>query len=74
MKEFPLNTDLLEGNWQQIRNRAKAWWADLTDDDLDQASGRLELLIKLLQEKYGYSRKAATVEIMTRVIEFEWNL
>lgn len=69
-----MNINVLEGKWQQVHNRAKAWWADLTDEELDQASGRLELLIKLLQEKYGYSRKAAADEIMTRVIEVEWKL
>jgi uncharacterized protein YjbJ (UPF0337 family) len=73
LKEDPMNRDVLEGKWKQIRGQAKEWWGELTDHDLDRATGRLEVLIGLLQEKYGYSRKDAADEILTRVIEFESN-
>lgn len=69
-----MNKDIIEGKWKQMRGEAKAWWGKLTDDDLDRAGGKFEVLAGLLQEKYGYSREAAANEIDKRVTEFEGNL
>ena len=69
-----MNKDVFEGKWKQIRGEAKAWWGKLTDDDLDRAAGKLEVLVGLLQEKYGYSREQAVDDIDRRVTEFEANL
>jgi len=66
-----MNKDILEGKWKQMRGQAKAWWGKLTDDDLDRAAGKFEILAGILQEKYGYSRQRATDEIDRRVTEFE---
>jgi len=66
-----MNKDILEGKWKQIRGEAKAWWAKLTDDDLDRIAGKFEVLVGLLQEKYGYSREQAADEIDRRVTNFE---
>ena len=54
-----MNKDILEGKWKQIRGEAKAWWGKLTDDDLDRANGKFDVLAGLLQEKYGYTRQRA---------------
>ncbi len=69
-----MNKDILEGNWKQIRGEAKAWWGKLTDDDLDRAAGKLEVLAGLLQEKYGYTRQRAADEIDKRVTAYEASL
>ena len=69
-----MNKDILEGKWKQIRGEAKAWWAKLTDDDLDRIAGKFEVLVGLLQEKYGYSREQAADEIDRRVTNFETDL
>ncbi|MCJ7624155.1 MAG: CsbD family protein [Anaerolineaceae bacterium] len=69
-----MNKDIFEGNWKQIRGEAKAWWGKLTDDDLDRAAGKLDVLAGLLQEKYGYSRQRAADEIDKRVTEYEAKL
>ncbi len=69
-----MNKDILEGQWKQIRGEAKAWWGKLTDDDLERAAGKYEVLAGLLQEKYGYTREVAANEIDKRVTEFEANL
>jgi uncharacterized protein YjbJ (UPF0337 family) len=66
-----MNKDILEGKWKQIRGEAKAWWGKLTDDDLDRAAGKFDVLAGILQEKYGYSRERAADEIDKRVTEFE---
>jgi len=69
-----MNKDVLEGKWKQIRGEARAWWGKLTDDDLDRAAGKFDVLAGIIQEKYGYTREAAADEIDKRVTEFEDNL
>ncbi len=69
-----MNKDILEGQWKQIRGEAKSWWGKLTDDDLDRAAGKVEVLAGLLQEKYGYTRQRAVEEIEKRVSKFETKL
>jgi uncharacterized protein YjbJ (UPF0337 family) len=69
-----MNKDIVEGKWKQMRGEAKAWWGKLTDDDLDRAAGKLDVLAGLLQEKYGYTRQRAADEIDKRVTEYEAKL
>ena len=66
-----MNKDIFEGKWKQIRGEAKAWWGKLTDDDLDRAAGKVDVLAGLLQEKDGYTRERAVDEIDKRVTEYE---
>lgn len=66
-----MNSDIFEGKWKQIRGEAKNWWGKLTDDDLDRAEGNLDKLVGVLQERYGYSREQAEIEIEQRLADFE---
>jgi len=66
-----MNNDVFEGKWKQIRGEAKAWWGKLTDDDLDRAAGKLDVLTGIIQEKYGYTRERAADEIEKRVTAYE---
>lgn len=58
-----INQDILEGKWKQVRGKVKQKWGKLTDDQLDQISGRTEELVGLLQEQYGYSVAHAQKEV-----------
>ena len=69
-----MNKNILEGKWKQMRGEAKAWWGKLTDNDLDRIAGKFEVLVGLLQEKYGYTRQQATDEIDKRVTEYQTRL
>lgn len=69
-----MNKDIIEGQWKQMKGEAKAWWGKLTDDDLERAAGKFEVLAGILQEKYGYSREQAADEIDKRVTEYEAKL
>lgn len=66
-----MNKDVLEGQWKQIRGKARAWWGKLTDSDLERVAGKFEVLVGLLQERYGYTRDQATDEIDRRVSAYE---
>jgi len=58
-----MNWDQIEGNWKQMKGKAKANWGDLTDDELQQAEGRRDELVGLVQEKYGKAREEAEREV-----------
>ena len=58
-----INRDILVGKWKQLRGQAKQTWGKLTDNDLNQISGRFDELAGLVQEKYGYSREQAEREV-----------
>jgi uncharacterized protein YjbJ (UPF0337 family) len=69
-----MNKHILEGKWKQVRGEAKAWWGKLNDNDLDRVAGKFEVLVGLLQEKYGYTRQQAVDEIDERVTNYEAEL
>jgi len=69
-----MNNDVFEGKWKQIRGEAKSWWGKLTDNDLDRAAGKIDVLAGLLQEKYGYTRENAINDIDKHVTAFEASL
>ncbi|MFY9232953.1 MAG: CsbD family protein [Fimbriimonadaceae bacterium] len=60
-----MNWDIVRGNWNQWKGRAREAWGDLTDDDLDVIAGEKEQLVGRLQERYGWAREQAEDEIET---------
>jgi uncharacterized protein YjbJ (UPF0337 family) len=55
----------MEGNWNQMRGEVKRRWGRLTENDIDTASGELDKLVGLVQEKYGYTRRQAEDQVDT---------
>ena len=39
-----MNSDIIEGNWKQLKGKLKEQWGKLTDDDLDVIEGKREVL------------------------------
>ena len=58
-----MNADILQGKWMQIRGEAKRVRGKITDDEFDQIEGNIEKLVGKLQEKYGYSKEKAEMEV-----------
>ncbi len=58
-----MNWDQIEGNWKQVKGKARAKWGDLTDDDVDSVNGRREQLVGKIQERYGMERDKAEKEV-----------
>ena len=58
-----MNVDVLQGKWKQMKGEVKAWWGQLTDDEVEQVNGRTERLLGLLQERYGYTKGQAWDQI-----------
>jgi uncharacterized protein YjbJ (UPF0337 family) len=61
-----MNQNIFDGKWKQMRGQAKVWWGKLTDDDLEKVGGKLDRLVGVLQEKYGYTQQQAEDEVKKR--------
>ena len=53
-----MNSDIIEGNWKQLKGKLKEQWGKLTDDDLDVIEGKREVLAGKIQERYGHDIEA----------------
>jgi uncharacterized protein YjbJ (UPF0337 family) len=58
-----MNKNTLEGNWKQLRGKAKEKWGKLTDDDLDRVEGKTDQLEGAIQKRYGLAEDKAREEV-----------
>jgi uncharacterized protein YjbJ (UPF0337 family) len=47
----------LQGKWNSIRGKVKEKWGQLTDDDLQIASGNVDQLVGRIQQKTGQTKR-----------------
>jgi uncharacterized protein YjbJ (UPF0337 family) len=57
-----INRDVRAGKWKQVHGTVEQWWGRLTDDNQKRLSGRFEVLVGVLQERYGRTRVRAERE------------
>lgn len=57
------NSKEVEGKWDQMVGKIKQKYADLTDDDLKFAEGKVEELWGRLKEKLGKTKEEIRKEI-----------
>ncbi|HZY41733.1 MAG TPA: CsbD family protein [Anaerolineae bacterium] len=55
--------DILQDKWLALKGQAQQKWPKLTDEDVTQLSGKSQELANLLQQRYGYGRIEADMEI-----------
>jgi len=53
----------IEGNWKQLKGKAKEQWGKLTDDDLDIVAGKRDQLVGKIQERYGIEKAVAEKQV-----------
>src|ERR1700733_11717541 len=51
-----MNTDMLKGDWTNLKGKIKEKWGKLTDDDLTVIEGKRDQIAGKLQERYGYAK------------------
>ncbi len=56
-------TDILQGKWHELKGQVKQQWGKLTDDDVAKLTGKREELSGALQQRYGYGKEKAELEI-----------
>lgn len=52
-----MNSDQMKGKLKQLGGEMKKKWGQLTDDDLKEASGDLDILVGKIQERSGDRRE-----------------
>ena len=58
-----VNSDTIQGNWQQLKGKVKEQWGKLTDDDLTYLEGKQDQLAGKIQERYGIARDEAERQV-----------
>jgi uncharacterized protein YjbJ (UPF0337 family) len=53
-----INTQALQGQWNQLRGQVKEKWGQLTDDDLTVTGGNFDQLVGKIQQRTGEGREA----------------
>ena len=66
-----MNWDRIEGNWKQLKGKAKVQWGKLTDDQLDVIAGKREQLVGQVQEQYGIGKEEAEKQVELFASAFE---
>ena len=61
-----MNKDIILGDWKKAKGNIKQWWAKLTDNDILLIDGKVDKLLGILQERYGWSKEQAMKEIDSR--------
>jgi uncharacterized protein YjbJ (UPF0337 family) len=56
-------SDVLAGNWKQMKGKLREKWGKLTDDELEQIAGKRDQLVGKLQEKYGLAKADAEKQV-----------
>jgi uncharacterized protein YjbJ (UPF0337 family) len=49
--------------WKESRLKVIDQWGRLTEHDLDQIGLERDLLVRIVQKKYGYTRERAELEV-----------
>jgi len=57
-----MNSDILKGNWMQIKGSLKETFGALNDDDMLRMEGSLDQAVGVIQERYGYTKERAQQE------------
>jgi uncharacterized protein YjbJ (UPF0337 family) len=62
-KEISMDWNWVEGNWKEIKGKARQAWGKLTDDELDKIAGKREELEGMIQKRYGVSKDLAQKDV-----------
>ncbi len=58
-----MDSNRIEGSWNELKGKAKSKWGNLTDSELTQIGGKKDELMGRLRARYGYSKDEAKQEM-----------
>jgi uncharacterized protein YjbJ (UPF0337 family) len=67
-----MNKDIAEGNFKQLKGKIKQQWGMLTEDEIEQVGGKVEILAGKLQERYGWERTEAEQQVRDFSLRHGW--
>jgi uncharacterized protein YjbJ (UPF0337 family) len=57
VQDLKMNKDQTDGQWEQLKGKAKKAWAELTDDEILKAEGSSDKLYGIIQERFGDTKE-----------------
>jgi uncharacterized protein YjbJ (UPF0337 family) len=60
----------IQGQWKQLKGKAKIKWGKLTDDEIDVVEGRRDELVGKIQQRYGIAKDQAERQVDDWIKEF----
>ena len=60
----------IQGQWKQLKGKAKIKWGKLTDDEIDVVECRRDELVGKIQQRYGIAKDQAEREVDDWMKEF----
>ena len=54
-----MNKTILRGKWRRMQGNLKSEWGRLTDNDRRTLDGKIDQMVGLFQERYGYTQERA---------------
>ena len=66
-----METHYISANWHQLKGMVREKFGKLTDDDLLEIGGKVEILVGKLQERYNLSLKEAEKLVIGLKIDAE---
>lgn len=58
-----MNTDIIEGKWEQLKGEVQRQWGKFTDKHLTEINGNRKILVGKIQEAYGIQRDEAEKQV-----------
>ncbi|MBS1724760.1 MAG: CsbD family protein [Armatimonadetes bacterium] len=58
-----MNWNIIEGTWKEMAGKVREQWGKLTDDEIQEISGKKDRLEGLLQQRYGVTQEEASRQI-----------
>jgi uncharacterized protein YjbJ (UPF0337 family) len=58
-----MNEEQIKGNWKQVKGEVRKKWGMLTDNDLGEIQGRVDILSGKVQARYGKAKAEALKEV-----------
>lgn len=58
-----MNWDTIQGQWRETKGKFRAKWGKLTDDDIETISGKKDVLVGRLQQRYGWKQDQAERDV-----------
>jgi uncharacterized protein YjbJ (UPF0337 family) len=60
-----MNSNMLGGQWKQIKGEIRTAWSQITGDELEQSRGQFMSITGLIQEKYGHEKEEVVKKLQS---------
>lgn len=67
-----MNSDIIQGNWKEVKGKIKQKWGKINDDEITKMKGSYEELAGKIQTAYGYKKEKSREEIDSFIKAHNW--